>query len=146
MVALAEWATGSPASQEVVGSSLGRMRVETRHCEYLFGTLCFFFRPANPPGDLFFLSFGFPHPPCVLVGVGRPETGAGAPITQHVVTWPPATRTAAPVWGGETEMARWPTNISPFYLGGPIWAAKNFTAFWPPKHFCTQVGPDFGGP
>ena len=98
-------------------------------------------RPAN----LFFCPIGF-SPPCVLVGVGRPGTGAGAPKTQHVVFWPPATRTAAPVWGGETEMARWPTNIPPFYLDGPIWAAKNFTAFWPPKHFCTQVGPDFGGP
>ena len=145
MVALAEWATGSPANQEVVGSSLGRMRVETRHSEYLFGTLGIF-----PPGEparrtFFFCPIGFSLP-CVLVGVGRPGTGAGAPKTQHVVFWPPATRTATPVWGGETEMARWPTNIPPFYLDGPIWAAKNFTAFWPPKHFCTQVGPDFGGP
>ena len=54
MVALAEWATGSPANQEVVGSSLGRMRVETRHSEYLFGTLGIF-HPANPPGEPFFL-------------------------------------------------------------------------------------------
>ena len=46
MVALAEWATGSPANQEVVGSSLGRMRVETRHSVYLFGTLGFI-----PPGE-----------------------------------------------------------------------------------------------
>ena len=51
MVALAEWATGSPANQEVVGSSLGRMRVEAAHSGHLFGSLGFI-----PTGDFFFLA------------------------------------------------------------------------------------------
>ena len=55
MVALAEWATGSPANQEVVGSSLGRMRVETRHSVYLFGTLGFF----SARRTFFFVPLGF---------------------------------------------------------------------------------------
>ena len=46
MVALAEWATGSPASQEVVGSSLGRMRVETTHSKINFCS-AEYFPPAN---------------------------------------------------------------------------------------------------
>ena len=54
MVALAEWATGSPANQEVVGSSLGRMRVETRHSKYLFGTLGVF-PPGEPARRTYFL-------------------------------------------------------------------------------------------
>ena len=77
MVALAEWATGSPANQEVVGSSLGRMRVGTRHSEHLFGTLGVF--PPGEPARRTFFSFLWVFPALRFSGGGAARNRGRGP-------------------------------------------------------------------